>query len=93
MFEFRINAARNAVLCVLKGQFDADEARRYVAKFKAAWESEAVSQGMDAAGQALRQYRVSGVPALLVNGRYYVSVKLAGSEEAMFDVVNFLMHK
>lgn len=36
MFEFRINTRRNAVLCVLKGAFDADEARRYVEKFKAA---------------------------------------------------------
>ena len=62
-------------------------------KFKAAWESEAVAEGLQQAGDALREYRVSGVPALVVNGRYYVSVKLAGSEEGMFDVVDFLLQK
>ncbi|MDX1569296.1 MAG: hypothetical protein R3200_02350 [Xanthomonadales bacterium] len=36
MFEFKINATKNAVLCVLSGQFDAAEARQYVSKFKAA---------------------------------------------------------
>lgn len=62
-------------------------------KFKTAWESDEVGKGLKEAGMALRQYRVSGVPALVVNGRYYVSVKLAGSEEAMFDVLNFLLQK
>ena len=36
MFEFKINTTRNAVLCVLTGQFDAEEARQYTARFKAA---------------------------------------------------------
>ncbi|MDX1695364.1 MAG: thiol:disulfide interchange protein DsbA/DsbL [Ketobacteraceae bacterium] len=62
-------------------------------KFEAAWSSDEVANGMKEAGEALRQYRVSGVPALLVNDRYYVSVKLAGSEEMMFDVVDFLLLK
>lgn len=62
-------------------------------KFQAAWESAEVAEGLKEAGQALRQYRVSGVPALLVNGRYYVSVKIAGSEETMFEVVDFLLQK
>jgi len=33
MFEFKLNTNRNAVLCVLKGQFDADEARQYTDRF------------------------------------------------------------
>ena len=36
MFEFKINANRNAVLCVLKGKFDVDEAREYTLRFKQA---------------------------------------------------------
>lgn len=36
MFDFRINKKRNAILCVLKGQFDAAEAREYTKRFMAA---------------------------------------------------------
>lgn len=61
--------------------------------FIEAWNSGEVKQGMAQASKALRQYRVSGVPAMLVNHRYYVSVKMAGSEEAMFEVVDFLLTK
>lgn len=35
MFEHKINPARNAILCILQGKFDADEARRYNERFKA----------------------------------------------------------
>lgn len=63
------------------------------AEFEAAWESPEVKGKLAKAGQMMRQYKVSGVPALLVNERYYVSVKLAGGEEALFDVVDFLLQK
>ena len=36
MFEFKINQGKNAVLCILGGKFDADEARQYNEKFRAA---------------------------------------------------------
>lgn len=36
MFEFKINQRKNAVLCILVGKFDADEARQYNEKFRAA---------------------------------------------------------
>lgn len=35
MFDIKINTNKNAILCVLIGQFDYDEAKRYVKKFKA----------------------------------------------------------
>ena len=35
MFEHKLNPGKNAILCVLKGKFDADEARRYNERFKA----------------------------------------------------------
>lgn len=63
------------------------------ADFEAAWESAEVKQKLAEAGQMMRQYKVSGVPAILVNERYYVSVKLAGSEAALFEVVDFLLQK
>jgi len=34
MYELKINTEKNAILCVLKGRFDADEAREYVQRFK-----------------------------------------------------------
>lgn len=33
MFDHKINVAKNAILCVLKGQFDEQEARQYNQKF------------------------------------------------------------
>ena len=33
MFDHKINIEKNAILCVLKGQFDAEEARQYNQKF------------------------------------------------------------
>ena len=63
------------------------------AAFKLAWESDDVKSQLNKAGKALRVFKISGVPALVVNDRYQVSVKLAGSEEAVFDVVDFLLTK
>jgi hypothetical protein len=34
MFEIKINTGKNAILCVMKGRFDQDEAREYVTRFK-----------------------------------------------------------
>ncbi|MDM8515137.1 hypothetical protein QUF76_02970 [Desulfobacterales bacterium HSG16] len=34
MYQLKINAARNAILCVLKGRFEVDDAKEYVEKFK-----------------------------------------------------------
>ncbi|PIE42022.1 MAG: hypothetical protein CSA49_00760 [Gammaproteobacteria bacterium] len=62
-------------------------------EFDAAWGSAEVKEKLTEAGQMLRQFKVSGVPALVVNDVYYVSVKLAGSEDALFEVVDFLLQK
>ncbi len=34
MFEHKINADKNAILCILKGKFDPEEARKYNESFK-----------------------------------------------------------
>ena len=43
--------------------------------------------------QRIRAYNLNGVPALMVNGKYVVNAGSAGSQEAMIDVVNFLIEK
>ena len=40
-----------------------------------------------------RQYGVSGVPAIIVDGRYRTSVSLAGGHEQMGRLINFLVRK
>lgn len=43
--------------------------------------------------QLVRQYGVTGVPALIVDGKYLVTGSTAGSQEKMLDVVNYLVRK
>lgn len=40
-----------------------------------------------------RAYRSSGVPAIIVNGKYRVEGKMAGGNAEMLKVVNFLINK
>lgn len=35
----------------------------------------------------------AGVPAIIVDGKYLTSVKLAGSKENLFNVINLLVEK
>jgi len=66
--------------------FDADE-------FKAAYESPTVEAKVKMATLATRDYGIDGVPAVIVNGKYRTNASMAGSQEAMLDVVNFLIAK
>ena len=40
-----------------------------------------------------RAYQVSGVPAMIVNGKYRVDGRMAGGNAAMLEVVDFLVEK
>ena len=40
-----------------------------------------------------RAYGITGVPVMIVNGKYRVGGQMAGSNEAMLDVVDFLVHQ
>ena len=40
-----------------------------------------------------KAYRLTGVPALIVNGKYLVEMRTAKSNERMIDIVNFLIDK
>ncbi|MBT8434683.1 MAG: thiol:disulfide interchange protein DsbA/DsbL, partial [Gammaproteobacteria bacterium] len=41
--------------------------------------------------QKEKRYGHRGVPAVIVNGKYLVSASLAGSNERMIDIMNFLV--
>lgn len=40
-----------------------------------------------------KAYRLTGVPALIVNGKYLVEMRTAKSNERMIEIVNFLIDK
>ena len=39
------------------------------------------------------KYRITGVPAFIVNGKYMVNATSAGSEEKIFEVIDYLIQK
>lgn len=43
--------------------------------------------------QKERRYGHQGVPAVIVNGKYLISASLAGSNERMIEIMNFLVAK
>ena len=48
---------------------------------------------MKMADQMVRTWGISGVPAVIVNGKYMVNASSAGGEEKVFDVVNHLIEQ
>ena len=38
-----------------------------------------------------KRYGISGVPAVIVNGKYLVTGSVAGSNERMIQIINFLV--
>ena len=61
------------------------------ALFSAAYESFAVQAKVNQATQLAAAYKIDGVPALGVNGRYYTSSSLAGSSQNALTVADFLV--
>jgi len=59
--------------------------------FDKAWNSFTVENEIREAMQMSRQYGISGVPAIIVNGKYRTSASLAGSYEDMLKVVDQLI--
>ena len=45
------------------------------------------------AGAKSRAYGITGVPTMIVNGKYRVGARKAGSNQGMLDVVDFLVQK
>ncbi len=63
------------------------------ADFADAFNSFAVQTKLRRSDALVRRYRITGVPAFVVNGKYVTSASEAGSIPALFEVVNFLVGK
>ncbi len=68
----------------------AEKAKVSTDEVKKAWNSLSVKSKMQKSNQFWQQSGVTGVPTLIVNGKYAVSMS-AGGAERLFDVVEFLL--
>ncbi|MEA2078302.1 MAG: thiol:disulfide interchange protein DsbA/DsbL [Pseudomonadota bacterium] len=59
--------------------------------FDNTFSSFAVITKTNRAKQVRNMYGISGVPAIVVNGKYLVTAKLAGSNKQMLEVVDYLV--
>ena len=59
--------------------------------FKKTFNSFAVAVKMNNARQMTRRYKITGVPTIIVNGKYSTGARQAGSNEAIFAVVDYLV--
>jgi thiol:disulfide interchange protein DsbA len=60
-------------------------------EFLNSYNSFGVNARMQQAQSKIRGARVTGTPTMLVNGKYTVSASMAGSLEAMLEVVDYLV--
>jgi len=63
------------------------------AEFRKAWKSFPVVMNTNRARQARERYGLQGVPTLVVDGKYRTSATLAGSNQNMLKVVDYLIGK
>ena len=63
------------------------------AKFMDVFNSFAIQSKLRQARQLTDAYKIDGVPAIGVQGRYYTSVSLAGAHDKALAVTNFLIEK
>jgi thiol:disulfide interchange protein DsbA len=59
--------------------------------FREAFDSFAVETKLRRSQELVRRYRIDGVPAVIVNGKYIITTSSAGSPDRMFEVVDFLV--
>ena len=57
------------------------------------YESFPVKVAVNRAKASTYKYRIPGVPAFIVNGKYMVNSTSAGSQEKIFDVIDYLIQK
>lgn len=62
-------------------------------EFNKAYDSFTVKSRLKQGDKRIRAYRVSGVPAVVVNGKYLVDASLAGGQKNMFKVIDYLIEK
>lgn len=62
-------------------------------KFKKAYNSFSVTSGVRLADSRSRSYKITGTPEIVVNGKYRVDAKMAGGQQQMLDIAEFLIAK
>ncbi len=63
------------------------------AKFNKLYSSFAVETKLKQGDSKARSYQVTGVPAMVVNGKYRVTAQMAGGHQQMLQVVNYLVEQ
>lgn len=58
-----------------------------------AFDSFSVDANVRSAKQKFRKYGATGVPTMIIDGRYRVTVSSAGGHEQLLDLINFLVDK
>lgn len=61
--------------------------------FNKTYDSFSVSSNINKAQARQRGYRVTGVPTMVVNGKYVISARQAGSAGKVLEVVDYLVNK
>ncbi|HET8699958.1 MAG TPA: thiol:disulfide interchange protein DsbA/DsbL [Gammaproteobacteria bacterium] len=74
-----------------------DKLRDFFAKFgvsatdfKTTFDSFAVQTKLQRAEELNRRYRVTGVPAIVINGKYFTDVGMAGGQEQLIELIDEL---
>ena len=62
-------------------------------RYKAVSTSFGVRNAVDQADKKMKEWKVTGVPSLVVNGKYKVSASRSVRTDELFDVVDFLIEK
>ena len=61
--------------------------------FNKAYGSFSINSQLNLGKKKAREYGIRGVPSMVVNGKYLVSAQTAGSQQAMLEVVDYLVSK
>ncbi len=76
---------------------ESDISRLFVAegvdaeKFKSTFNSFGVNSAVQQAESRQRSYQITGTPEMIVNGKYRVTARMAGSQTGMLKVVDYLI--
>lgn len=63
------------------------------AKFEKTFNSFAVNTKLNQGDSKVRSYQIDGVPSMVVNGKYRITAAMAGGQQQMLKVVDYLIKK